>query len=62
LRTAFLAKDIGFAFLAYQGKARALIALHRSGEAEAVLNDAILKAREVDNNTSWQFKGYLPCR
>lgn len=50
LRTASFTRDIGFPFLAYQGKARALIALHRSGEAEGLLNEAMLKAREVHNN------------
>src|SRR5262249_19164464 len=36
LRLAFFAKDLGFQFLAYQGKAAALIALKRNAEAESV--------------------------
>lgn len=36
LKLSLVVKDIGFPFLAYQGKARALFALRRNEEAEAV--------------------------
>lgn len=49
LKTAFFVQDIGFPYLAYQGKARALIALHRNRDAEAVLNEALARAREEHN-------------
>jgi len=49
LRTALFVKDIGFPFLAYQGKARALIALHRNAEAEPILKEAIGRARDEHN-------------
>src|SRR5437867_4100027 len=48
-RAAFFVKDSGFPFLAAQGKARALIALHRNAEAEAVLNQALVQARQEHN-------------
>ena len=46
---AFFAKDMGFPFLAYQGKAAALIALKRNAEAESVLKEALVRAREEHN-------------
>ena len=49
LRIARLVKDIGFPFLAYQGKARALIALHHNAEAEPILKEAIGRARDEHN-------------
>ena len=49
LRMASVVKDIGFPFLAYQGKARALFALHRDAEAEDVLEEALARAREEQN-------------
>lgn len=49
LKLALVVKDIGFPFLAYQGKARALFALHRNAEAEAVLKEALAQAREDQN-------------
>lgn len=49
LRAAYVVPDIGFPFLAYQGKARALIALRRHAEAESVLNEALARAREEQN-------------
>jgi CHAT domain-containing protein len=49
LRTAMFVNDIGFPFLAYQGKARALIALHRNAEAEPILKEAIGRARDEHN-------------
>src|SRR5215813_1932670 len=49
LRIALIVKDIGFPFLAYQGKARALIALHRDAEAEPILKEAIARARDEHN-------------
>jgi hypothetical protein len=44
LRASYVVPDIGFPFLAYQGKARALLALHRNAEAEAVLKNATGRA------------------
>lgn len=49
LRLASVVKDIGFPFLAYQGKARALVALHRKTEAEGVLKEALARARDEQN-------------
>jgi len=49
LKLSLVVKDIGFPFLAYQGKARALFALHRNAEAEAVLKEALAQAREEQN-------------
>ena len=49
LRLAFFAKDMGFPFLAYQGKAAALFALKRNAEAESVLKEALVRAREEHN-------------
>ncbi|MEP7274614.1 MAG: BlaI/MecI/CopY family transcriptional regulator, partial [Acidobacteriota bacterium] len=46
---AFFAKDMGFPFLAYQGKAAALFALKRNAEAESVLKEALARAREEHN-------------
>jgi len=45
LRLTSLVKDLGFPFLAYQGKARALFALDRTAEAKIVLDEAITRAR-----------------
>ena len=49
LKAAFFIGDLGFPFLAYQGKARALIALHRNAEAMNVLEKAIQRARTDEN-------------
>jgi CHAT domain-containing protein len=49
LKAAFFVGDLGFPFLAYQGKARALIALHRDAEAQKVLNDGLQRARTDAN-------------
>ena len=49
LRSTYVVPGIGFPYLAYQGKARALLALHRDAEAEGVLNEAIARAREEHN-------------
>lgn len=38
--------DIGFPFMAYEGKAQALIAMNKSGEAESLLKDALTEARQ----------------
>jgi tetratricopeptide (TPR) repeat protein len=38
-------KDSGLPFMAYEGKARALVALGRPSEAKAVLENALSKAR-----------------
>jgi len=38
-------KDLGFPFMSYMGKARALIALHRESEAKKVLDEAIGQAK-----------------
>src|SRR5207244_1239851 len=50
LRLASFAKDSGFPFIAYQGKARALLALNRKAEAGRLLNLAIAQARNEHNN------------
>jgi tetratricopeptide (TPR) repeat protein len=50
LRTSYLIPDLGFPFLAYQGKARALLALHRDTEARAVLDVALRHARDEHNH------------
>ncbi|HTS10411.1 MAG TPA: CHAT domain-containing tetratricopeptide repeat protein [Candidatus Eisenbacteria bacterium] len=44
--------DAGFPFLAYQGQARALIALHRGSEAQSVLNKALAQARAQTNRSA----------
>jgi len=49
LKATYLVPDIGFPFLAYQGKARALLALHRNAESESVLKEALVRAREEHN-------------
>ena len=49
LKAAFLVGDLGFPFLAYQGKARALVALHRNTEAKEVLDEALQRARTDEN-------------
>src|SRR6516165_3218833 len=41
IQTAGTVKDMGFPFMAYEGKARGLIALHRNAEAKQVLDEAI---------------------
>ena len=51
-RLAGINSDAGFPFLAYQGKARALIALHRGSEAQAVLNKALAQARAQTNRSA----------
>jgi tetratricopeptide (TPR) repeat protein len=50
LRAAFFIRDLGFPFLAYQGKARALIALHRDAEAQEILDKALRRARTDAND------------
>jgi CHAT domain-containing protein len=50
LRISGLVRDGGFPYLAYQGKARALISLGRSSEALIVLNSAIKQARKEGNS------------
>jgi tetratricopeptide (TPR) repeat protein len=49
LRATYVAPDSGFPFLAYQGKARALMALHRDAEAAGVLKEALERA-SADRN------------
>jgi CHAT domain-containing protein len=49
LKATSLVPDRGFPYLAYQGKARALLALHRDAEAQAVVNAALVRAREERN-------------
>ena len=44
LKASRLVPDLGFPFLAYQGKARALFAMHRDDEANSVLDVAIRHA------------------
>lgn len=38
-------KDMGFPFMAYQGKARALVAMHHPDEARQMLNEAIRQSQ-----------------
>ena len=45
IHTAATIKDIGFPFMAYERKARGLIALHRSAEAKQMLDEAIRQAQ-----------------
>jgi CHAT domain-containing protein len=45
IKTADASKDMGFPFMAYEGEARGLIALHQEKEAKQVLNAAIRKAQ-----------------
>src|SRR5205823_1123556 len=45
LKLAGVISDMGFPFMAYEGKARALIALHREPEAKSALQKAIAEAR-----------------
>jgi CHAT domain-containing protein len=45
LKLAAIISDAGFPFMAYEGKARALIALHRESEAKRVLEKAISQAK-----------------
>ncbi len=49
LRVAAVTRGAGFPFLAYQGKARALIALNRKDEAAELLEQAIARARQDRN-------------
>ena len=49
LKLAFLLKNEGFPYLAYQGKARALDALGRRSEAADLLDGAIARARKEQN-------------
>jgi CHAT domain-containing protein len=49
LRMARFVKDLGFPYLAYQGKARALIALQRGAEARPLIEGALERARHEDN-------------
>ena len=46
------APDAGFPFLAYQGKARAFLALHRRAEADALLQVALKRARADGNRAA----------
>ena len=50
IRMASLFADAGFPYLAYQGKARALIALQRPREADKVLQTAVIQARAQGNH------------
>ena len=45
IQTAGTVKDMGFPFMAYEGKARGLIALHQNAEAKQVLEEAIRQAQ-----------------
>ncbi|TAM79771.1 MAG: CHAT domain-containing protein [Acidobacteria bacterium] len=45
IKTAYASKDMGFPFMAYEGEARGLIALHQEKEAKQVLTEAIRKAQ-----------------
>jgi len=48
IQTAGTIRDMGFPFMAYEGKARGLIALQQSAEAKQVLDEAIGRA-QVEN-------------
>ncbi len=50
LRASHIVPGVGFPFLAYQGKARALLALHLSKETTSVLDEALARARKEHNN------------
>jgi CHAT domain-containing protein len=50
LRASHLVPDLGFPFLAHQGKARALYALHRDAEANSILDNALKRARDERNH------------
>lgn len=50
IKMASLFADAGFPYLAYQGKARALIALQRLGEADQVLQTALTQAHARGNH------------
>jgi tetratricopeptide (TPR) repeat protein len=52
MQLASITKDAGFPFLAYQGKARSLIALHRDTEAQGVLDKALAQARTQENRAA----------
>jgi hypothetical protein len=45
IQTADTVKDMGFPFMAYEGKARGLIALRQNAEAKQVLDEAIRRAQ-----------------
>ena len=49
IKMAKLFTDAGFPYLAYQGKARALIALHRFAEANSIVQTAVMHARAEGN-------------
>jgi CHAT domain-containing protein len=51
-RESSLVRGAGFPFLAYQGKARALIALHRYAQAQGVLEEALRRARAEGNRSA----------
>lgn len=40
--------DIGFPFMAYEGKAQALVALNKSDDAKSLLNHALTEAKKLD--------------
>lgn len=50
LKLGSVVPDHGFLYLAYQGKARSLLAMNRTAEAEAVLAAATNRAREEKHN------------
>src|SRR6516225_374881 len=45
IQTAGTIKEMGFPFMAYEGKARGLIALHQNAEAKQLLDEAIRQAQ-----------------
>jgi tetratricopeptide (TPR) repeat protein len=45
IQTAGTVKDMGFPFMAYEGKARGLIALNQNAEAKQVLDESIRQAQ-----------------
>jgi CHAT domain-containing protein len=52
IELASVVKDAGFPYLAYQGKARALIALNRTAEADVTLKTALANARAQGNHAA----------
>src|SRR5437867_865089 len=49
LRAGRVVPELGFPFLAYQGKVRALFALNRDREAEPILDEALIRAEAQHN-------------
>ena len=52
MQLASVSKDAGFPFLAYQGKARSLVVLHRDAEAQVALTEALAQARSQGDRSA----------